>query len=50
MPSFLEITPDKLNRIIGTSGAQTLIDVCCRQGRKLSQGVFAYRLSFELLP
>ncbi|WP_410001540.1 hypothetical protein [Rhizobium leguminosarum] len=50
MPSFLEITPDKLNRIIGTSGPQTLIDVRCRQGCKLSQGVFAYRLSFELLP
>ncbi|WP_261334771.1 hypothetical protein [Rhizobium leguminosarum] len=50
MPSFLEITPDKLNRIIGPPGAQTLIGVCCRQGRKLSQGVFAYRLSFELLP
>ncbi len=32
MPSFLEITPDKLNRIVGTPG------------------VFAYRLSFELLP
>lgn len=30
MSSFLEITPDKLNRIIGTSGAQTLVDVRCR--------------------
>ncbi|MBY3053678.1 MULTISPECIES: hypothetical protein [Rhizobium] len=51
MLSFLEITPDKLNRIVGTSGAQTLlVDVCCRQGRKFNQGVFAYRLSFELLP
>ncbi|WP_205932514.1 hypothetical protein [Rhizobium leguminosarum] len=50
MTSFLEITPDKLNRIIGTPAAQTLIDVRCQQGRKLSQGVFAYRRSFELLP
>ncbi|CAN7232172.1 hypothetical protein LJR245_000869 [Rhizobium leguminosarum] len=49
MPSFLEITPDKLNRIVGPR-AQTLIDVRCRQRRKLSQGVFAYRLSFELHP
>jgi hypothetical protein len=38
MPSFLEIIPDKLNRIVGTAGAQTLVDVRCRQGRKLSQG------------
>jgi hypothetical protein len=50
MPSFLEITPDKLNRIVGTSGAQTLIDVRCQQGCKLSQGVFAYCLSMELHP
>ncbi|MGO6740196.1 hypothetical protein ACC732_30250 [Rhizobium ruizarguesonis] len=50
MSSFLEITPDKLNRIVGTSGAQMLADVRCQQGRKLSQGVFAYRLSFELHP
>ncbi|MCB2403660.1 hypothetical protein LGH56_23025 [Rhizobium ruizarguesonis] len=50
MPSFLEIKPDKLNRIVGTAGAQTLVDVRCQQGRKLSQGVFAYRLSFELHP
>ncbi|WP_155773382.1 hypothetical protein [Rhizobium leguminosarum] len=50
MSSYLEITPDKLNRILRTSGAQTLVDVRCRQGRKLSQGVFAHRLSFELLP
>lgn len=27
MPSFLEITPDKLNRIIGTPTAPTIIDV-----------------------
>ena len=27
MPSFLEITPDKLNRIIGTPNAPTIIDV-----------------------
>ncbi len=27
MPSFLEITPDKLNRIIGTLSAPTIIDV-----------------------
>jgi rhodanese-related sulfurtransferase len=27
MPSFLEITPDKLNRILGTPGAPVLIDV-----------------------
>ncbi|MCZ4433191.1 sulfurtransferase/chromate resistance protein [Agrobacterium sp. SOY23] len=27
MPSFLEITPDKLNRIVGTPSAPTLIDV-----------------------
>jgi rhodanese-related sulfurtransferase len=27
MPSFLEITSDKLNRIVGTPGAPTLIDV-----------------------
>ncbi|WP_246652222.1 hypothetical protein [Rhizobium laguerreae] len=50
MPSFLEITPDKLNRIVGTPGPQALIDARCRQGRKLSQGVFAHRLSFELHP
>ncbi|MBY3036394.1 MULTISPECIES: hypothetical protein [Rhizobium] len=50
MPSFLEITPDKLNRIMGTSGAQILVEVRCRRGRKLSRGVFAYRLSLELLP
>ncbi|CDN51565.1 hypothetical protein [Neorhizobium galegae] len=50
MPSFLDTTPEKLNRIIGTSGPQTLIDVRCRQGRKLSRGVFAYRLSLEWLP
>jgi hypothetical protein len=39
--SFLEITRDKLNRIVGTPGAQ---------GRKLGQGIFAYRLSLELHP
>ncbi|MFL5014768.1 MAG: hypothetical protein ACJ8EW_00980 [Rhizobium sp.] len=50
MPSFLEITPDKLNLIVGTSGAQRLIDVCCQQGRKLGQGAFAYRLSLEVHP
>ncbi|WP_163883019.1 hypothetical protein [Rhizobium laguerreae] len=50
MPSFFEITPDKLNRIIGTSGAQTLVAIRCRQGCKLTRGVFVYRLSFELLP
>lgn len=27
MPSFLEITPDKLNRIIGTPNALTIVDV-----------------------
>ncbi|NWJ27637.1 sulfurtransferase/chromate resistance protein [Rhizobium sp. RM] len=27
MPSFLEITPDKLNRILGTRSAPTIIDV-----------------------
>ncbi|MBB4234283.1 chromate resistance protein ChrB domain-containing protein [Rhizobium esperanzae] len=27
MPSFLEISPDKLNRLIGTPGAPTIIDV-----------------------
>ena len=27
MPSFLEITPEKLNRIIGTPNAPTIIDV-----------------------
>ncbi|MBY2910016.1 hypothetical protein [Rhizobium leguminosarum] len=50
MSSFLEIKPDKLNRIVGTPAAQTLVDACCRQGRKLSRGVFAYRQSFELVP
>lgn len=50
MSSFLEIKPDKLNRIVGTPAAQTLVDVCCRQGRKLSPGVFDYRQSFELVP
>ncbi|WP_245278863.1 hypothetical protein [Rhizobium leguminosarum] len=50
MSSFLEIKPDKLNRIVGTPAAQTLVDVRCQHGRKLSRGVFAYRLSFELVP
>lgn len=50
MPSFLEITPHKLNRIVGTPGAQMLVDVRCQQGRKLSHGIFAYRLSLELHP
>ncbi|MBY5337222.1 hypothetical protein [Rhizobium leguminosarum] len=49
MPSFLQITPDKLNRIVGPR-AQTLIDVRCQQELKLSRGVFTYRLSFELHP
>ncbi|MGZ2380969.1 hypothetical protein ACVIDN_002332 [Rhizobium brockwellii] len=27
MPSFLEISPEKLNRLIGTPGAPCIIDV-----------------------
>jgi hypothetical protein len=27
MPSFLEISPDKLNRLLGTPGAPATIDV-----------------------
>ncbi|NEJ90019.1 hypothetical protein GR223_29445 [Rhizobium leguminosarum] len=50
MSSFLEITPDKLNWTVSTLGTQTLVDVRCQHGRKLNQGVFAYRPSFGVHP
>ncbi|MGR9203992.1 hypothetical protein [Rhizobium leguminosarum] len=50
MSSFLETTPDKLNRTFGKPGTRTLVDVRCQHGRKLNKGVFAYRPSFGVHP
>lgn len=38
MPSFLEITPDKLNRIIGTPNVPTIIDVRRAECRRIRSG------------